>query len=65
MNKYIEMVEEFHKKVDALVSDKPSIIHFNLYEFRNEVMQEENDEYLQACVDVDRVKILDALVYMQ
>ena len=61
MKKQLKAVEEFHSTFmqengvsPRLIDAKDSILRYNL-------MAEENDEYLEACVKKDLVEIADAL----
>ena len=58
----INMVKEFHEKFKILLNDHPtSDIQEPLYLLRHRLMQEENDEYLEACKNGDLTEIADAL----
>ena len=62
MHKYIEYVMVFHKAFGIPIRKKFSLITPAEYMLRYKLMQEENDEYLKACVMGDKVEIADALV---
>lgn len=61
MIEQINKVKEFNLAFNSLVSDKPCLIGQKDYELRFKLMEEENQEYLQACIDKDLVEIGDAL----
>lgn len=63
MKKYLEGVDTFHKvfKVYEEAPQKPTLIPFKEYELRHRLMEEENDEYQEACDDKDIVGVADAL----
>ncbi len=60
----IRKVEEFHKKFNALVNTKPTMISVEEGLLRYELMKEELEEYRQAIIDQDLVGVLDALTDM-
>lgn len=75
-NSPIIKVEEFHRHIEALVSTHQTKldeafmcpIHKGIepsYQFRFEMIEEENNEYLIACGRGDVKEILDALVDLQ
>ena len=56
------MVEEFHRKFRIPVNQNPtSSVEESLFMLRHRLMQEENDEYLDACRNGDLAEIADAL----
>lgn len=63
MNKYLEKVDEFHKAFNVYENapSRPTLIPKEEYILRNELMDEENEEYLEACDNFDIVKVADAL----
>lgn len=61
MIEQINKVKEFNLAFNSLVSDKPCLISQKDYELRFKLMQEENEEYLKACIENDLVEIGDAL----
>ena len=61
MVEQINKVKEFNLAFNSLVSDKPCLISQKDYELRFKLMQEENEEYLKACIENDLVEIGDAL----
>lgn len=64
MLKEISKVQEFHKKFNALVNTKPTMISVEEGLLRYELMKEELEEYRQAIIDQDLVGVLDALTDM-
>lgn len=60
MKGLIEKVKEFHSafRVEDTQNFKKNR---NIFKLRYELMKEENDEYVQACVIGDEVEIADAL----
>jgi len=58
----IDKVKEFHDVFGLDYNDQPNaVISRRLYELRHRLMQEENDEYLEACEKGDLTLIADAL----
>ena len=64
MNKYIEYVSAFHKAFGIPIRKKFSLITPAEYTLRFNLMQEENEEYLKACVMGDKVEIADSICDM-
>jgi predicted HAD superfamily Cof-like phosphohydrolase len=60
----IEMVSEFMSACSQEVKEKPSIIDDNTSSLRYHLMSEENREYLVACLQENKIEILDALIDM-
>lgn len=54
-------VEEFNKAFRIKYNTEPSLIGLSDYRLRHQLMEEENNEYLDACRDGDLVEIADAL----
>lgn len=54
-------VRDFHRAFSIPLRDKFSLITPEEYTLRFKLMQEENEEYLHACVMGDKVEIADAL----
>ena len=48
MKQELELVKQFHKKFNALISKKPTLIPKDRYENRFRLMKEEIDEYLEG-----------------
>ena len=58
----INKVREFHETFGLEYNETPNaIISKRMYELRHRLMQEENDEYLEACEKGDLTLIADAL----
>lgn len=57
----INKLREFHKTFEIPLRNEFSKIPAEEYTLRYKLMQEENDEYLKACVMGDKVEIADAL----
>ena len=58
----IHKVREFHDVFGLEYSTEPNAnINKRIYELRHRLMQEENDEYLEACEKGDLNQIADAL----
>ena len=60
----ISKVEEFQSATDQIVNHEPSLISTKEANLRYELMAEENKEYFAACINKDKVEILDACVDM-
>jgi predicted HAD superfamily Cof-like phosphohydrolase len=61
MQEQIKKVENFHNVFKQEMSDKPVVYPSGGPEIRFNLMKEENEEYMQACVSGDLVEIADAL----
>ena len=61
MEKQLKAVEEFHNAFGQENGKWPRNITADEYELRHSLMQEENDEYLDACDENSLVDIADAL----
>ena len=61
MKKQLKAVSKFHKTFGQPVRKEFVNIPYEEYSLRYELMQEENNEYVDACVADDREAILDAL----
>jgi predicted HAD superfamily Cof-like phosphohydrolase len=58
----LEKVKEFHEKFGLEFHESPmGVVSRRIYELRHRLMQEENDEYLEACEKGDLTLIADAL----
>ncbi|MBK5284496.1 MAG: nucleoside triphosphate pyrophosphohydrolase family protein [Bacteroidia bacterium] len=58
----IDSVQEFHDVFRIPVSESPTVrVKKDLIELRHRLMQEENDEYLEACQKGDIQLVADAL----
>lgn len=61
MKELLSKVREFHEKFEIPLNDKFCLISPEEFKLRFYLMEEENLEYLQACLDGDKVEIADAL----
>lgn len=61
MNKLLVDVEAFNKSFNIDYKHSPSIIGMSEYRLRHNLMEEENNEYLDACKDGNIFEIADAL----
>jgi predicted HAD superfamily Cof-like phosphohydrolase len=61
MKKQLEAVEKFHNAFGQDNGKYPRPLTEDEYELRHSLMQEENDEYLDACDENSLVEIADAL----
>jgi predicted HAD superfamily Cof-like phosphohydrolase len=61
MEKLIKQVEEFNKAFKIDYAQKPTLISNTESALRFKLMDEENEEYLDATIDEDLVEIADAL----
>lgn len=58
----IDKVKEFHRVFQLNYQEQPTAeLDQRTFELRHRLMQEENDEYLEACRNKDLVQIADAL----
>jgi predicted HAD superfamily Cof-like phosphohydrolase len=61
MKKQLDSVEKFHVTFGQKNGKWPQPLEQSEYELRHRLMQEENDEYLEACEKNSLVEIADAL----
>ena len=61
MKKQLDSVAEFHKAFKQQDGRWPQLLKVEDFELRHKLMQEENDEYLDACDNQSLVEIADAL----
>lgn len=61
MKKQLKAVEEFHNAFGQVVNQTPQLVDRDLAVLRFTLMEEENDEYLDAVDGEDLVGIADAL----
>jgi predicted HAD superfamily Cof-like phosphohydrolase len=61
MKKQLNSVEEFHKAFGQDNGRWPRVLNKKDYELRWDLMDEENKEYLDACIEGSLVEIADAL----
>jgi predicted HAD superfamily Cof-like phosphohydrolase len=57
----INLVKKFQEVFKIPLSENPTLINDSLVDLRHRLMQEENEEYLEACRENDLGKIADAL----
>ena len=60
----LSKVAEFQNATDQTVNHEPSLISTKEANLRYELMAEENKEYFTACINKDKVEILDACIDM-
>lgn len=61
MKKQLDAVARFHEAFNQKNAKWPQHLGANEFELRHRLMGEENDEYLEACINNDIVGIADAL----
>ena len=61
MDKQLKSVAEFHKSFNQEDGIWPTLLDSKDYELRHRLMEEENNEYLEAARNKDLVEIADAL----
>ena len=61
MNKQLTLVKEFHKKFNALISEKPSLIPNDRVNNRHRLMREEVEEYFAGAQKGDLENIAKEL----
>jgi len=61
MKEQIQKVEKFHNEFKQKNATGPTNITEKEYALRHSLLMEENDEYMQACIEDDIVEIADAL----
>lgn len=61
MEKQLAQVAVFQRAFGQNVATQPTLIDEEKASLRFELMQEENEEYLQACLEHDLVEVADAL----
>jgi len=61
MKKQLEHVEIFHKAFDQENGEAPRLLKEREFLLRHKLMDEENSEYIEACVNKDLVGVADAL----
>ncbi len=61
MQEQIKKVKEFSDIFEIKTNEKPSLVSLEEYKLRWNLLKEENDEYLEACLTNDLVEIADAL----
>ena len=61
MQKQLNQLSEFQRAFNSTYNETPSLLEEEDYILRYKLLKEENEEYLEACVNDDKVEILDAL----
>ena len=61
MKEQLEDLEWFQKKFNSTYNETPSLLEEEDYILWYKLLKEENEESLEACVNDDKVEILDAL----
>jgi predicted HAD superfamily Cof-like phosphohydrolase len=61
MNTLLKLVRDFQAVFGQFLSTIPSTVNQKTYSLRHDLMEEENNEYLEACMNNDKVEIADAL----
>jgi predicted HAD superfamily Cof-like phosphohydrolase len=62
MQEHLKKVRDFHDRFNIRSNDSPvATVSIRECELRHRLMQEENDEYLEACHQGNLVEIADAL----
>jgi predicted HAD superfamily Cof-like phosphohydrolase len=61
MKNQLQAVETFHNTFEEENGKEPQLLEESTFMLRHRLMQEENDEYLDACWQGDMVGIADAL----
>ena len=61
MQKQLNQLSEFQRAFNSTYNTSPTLLSDKDYVLRFKLLQEENEEYLEACRNNDKVEILDAL----
>lgn len=61
MQQQLKDLEKFQKAFNSTFNETPTLLKEEDYILRYKLLKEENEEYLEACVNEDKVEILDAL----
>jgi predicted HAD superfamily Cof-like phosphohydrolase len=61
MKKQLDSVAEFHKAFNVQDAHLPKRLDEEKYVLRHKLMEEENNEYLEACFQEDVIGVADAL----
>lgn len=61
MKNQLAQVSEFQKAFGQQVCNTPTLVSESLSSLRFLLMEEENNEYIQACIDNDLIEVADAL----
>lgn len=58
---HLKKVENFHESFNIKNNYNPTLLSKEEYELRYNLIKEENEEYLNACINGDMIEIADAL----
>ena len=61
MEEQLKDLEKFQKAFNSTFNETPTLLEEDAYILRYKLLKEENEEYLDACINNDKVEILDAL----
>ena len=61
MQKQLNQLSQFQRAFNSTYNTSPTLLSEEDYILRYKLLKEENEEYLEACVNDDKVEILDAL----
>ena len=61
MKKQLKQLEEFQTKFKSTYNSTPTLLNEQISNLRFDLLEEENEEYLQACEEGDLVEVADAL----
>ena len=61
MQKELNQLSKFQRAFNSTYNTSPTLLSEEDYVLRFKLLQEENEEYLEACRNNDKVEILDAL----
>ena len=61
MQKQLNQLSKFQRAFNSTYNTSPTLLSEEDYVLRFKLLQEENEEYLEACRNNDKVEILDAL----
>ena len=61
MQKQLNQLSQFQRAFNSTHNTSPTLLSEEDYVLRFKLLQEENEEYLEACRNNDKVEILDAL----
>ena len=61
MKKYLDSVSTFHETFKVDQANEPTLVDENDFLLRHKLMNEENQEYLEACATDNLVEVADAL----
>lgn len=61
MQQQLKDLERFQKAFNSTFNETPTLLEEEDYILRYKLLKEENEEYLDACINNDKVEILDAL----